>query len=95
MGLSKCQPLGILISEMKRVKSSDGRARLIGIGFDNQDKHIRITQGDKFSVYFGSESTHERMQEFCIKFTEKLDRKGKDLGKLSRREFRDIASDIL
>ncbi len=80
---------------MKRSKSSKGNARLIGIGLDNQDRHLRITQGDKFSVYFGSESTHEKMQEFCIKFTEKLDRKGKDLAKLSRREFQDLASGLL
>lgn len=74
---------------------SNGRARLLGIGLDAKDGHVRITQGEKFSVYFGSEKTHERMQEFCIKFTEKLDRKGKDLADVSPREFRDIASDLL
>lgn len=72
----------------KRTASSD--ARLIGIGLDESDGHIRVTQGKNFSLYMGSESTHERMQELCIKLNENLDRRGKTLSDLSRSELGDL-----
>lgn len=72
----------------KRITAKD--ARLIGVGLDNQDGHVRVTQGNNFSLYMGSESTHEHMQELCIKLNEKLDRRGKSLGELSRNELTDL-----
>ena len=63
---------------------------LLGVGFDNQDGHKRVTKGDNFYLAGGSEETHERMTETVIKFNEKLARKGKHLGDLSREEFRDM-----
>lgn len=69
-----------------RIKQS----MLLGVGLDNQDGHRRITKGDNFYLAGGSEETHERMTETVIKFNEKLARKGKNLGDLSREEFRDM-----
>ena len=63
---------------------------LLGLGFDNKDGHKRITKGDNFYLAGGSEETHERLTETVIKFNEKLARKGKPLGDLSREEFRDM-----
>jgi len=68
--------------------------RILGLGLDNQDKHVRITRGENFDVYFGSEQTHEHLQETCMKINEKLDRKGKRLEELSRDEFIDLVSDV-
>lgn len=65
-------------------------ARLIGVGLDGHDGHVRITQGRNFALYLGSEETHERMQEMCIRLNEKLDRRGKTLGDLSRKELSDL-----
>ena len=66
------------------------QAVLLGVGLDNTDGHKRITRGDNFYLAGGSEETHERMTETVIKFNEKLARKGKHLGDLSREEFRDM-----
>ena len=66
------------------------RAALLGIGLDNTDGHRRITRGDNFCLVGGSEETHERMTETTVKFNEKLARKGKELGELSREEFVDL-----
>jgi len=52
---------------------------LIGIGFDNEDGHKRITKGDEFLVIGGSEETHERIQDIVIHVTESLKTKGKRL----------------
>jgi hypothetical protein len=79
-------------------KSNDEKkeriVRILGLGLDNEDGHVRITKGENFEVYMGSEETHERMQETCIKINEKLGSKGKRLEDLSRKEFIDLVSEI-
>jgi len=67
---------------------------ILGLGLDNEDRHVRVTKGKNFQIYFGSESTHERMQETCLKINEKLDRRGRCLEDLSREEFMDLVSDV-
>jgi hypothetical protein len=52
---------------------------LIGLGFDNQDEHQRITKGEDFLLVGGSQETHERMQDVAIHITESLKTKGKRL----------------
>ena len=52
---------------------------LIGVGFDNQDEHKRITEGEDFLLVGGSQETHERMQDVAIHVTESLKTKGKRL----------------
>lgn len=73
-----------------RERVTSGDVRLIGIGLDESGGHVRVTQGKNFSLYMGSESTHERMQELCIKLNENLDRRGKTLSDLSRSELGDL-----
>ena len=68
--------------------------RILGLGLDNDDGHIRITNGKNFNIFLGSEQSHERMQETCIKVNEKLDARGKRLEDLSPDEFVDLISDI-
>jgi hypothetical protein len=75
-------------------ESKERIVRIVGLGLDNEDGHVRITQGKNFSVLLGSETTHERMQETCIKINERLDRRGEQLQDLSREEFIDLVSDI-
>ena len=66
------------------------RARILGVGLDHADGHVRITRGKNFDIYLGSESTHEQLQETCIKFNEKLDQRGKCLEELSHEEVVDL-----
>jgi hypothetical protein len=68
-------------------KSRVQRARILGLGLDNADGHVRLTRGENFDICLGSESTHEQLQETCIKLNEKLDRRGKRLEDLTRDEF--------
>lgn len=71
-------------------KEDPAKALLLGLGFDHQDGHRRITKGDNFYLAGGSEETHEKMTETVLKFNEKLARRGKHLEELSREEFRDL-----
>ena len=66
------------------------RAMLLGLGFDNQDGHKRVTRGDNFCLVGGSEETHDRMTETVVRFNERLARRGKELHELSREEFTDM-----
>ncbi len=69
------------------------QGKLLGVGLDNEDGHVRVTQGENFHLVGGSEGTHEQMQEKCIKFNEKLGARGKQIEELERDEFLDIAAD--
>lgn len=75
------------------VRNAQHEAKLVGIGLDGDDGHVRVTKGDNFHIMGGSSDTHEQMQEKCIKFNEKLEGKGKKLGQLERNEFFDIAAE--
>ena len=63
---------------------------LLGVGLDNTDGHKRLTQCEEFLVVGGSEETHEMMQDVAIRFTEKLNDRGKRLQDTSLQEVVDI-----
>jgi len=67
---------------------------LLGVGFDSEDGHVRITKGKNFRLYGGSQKTHEHMQEKAVKFNEHLKKKGKLLEEIGMKEFYDIAKTI-
>lgn len=66
---------------------------LVGIGLDNQDGHIRVTTGEHYVLYGGSQETHERMTDAVIHVTETLRRKGKSLPEASVEEVIDLLRD--
>lgn len=76
------------------MKSRIYKRLLLGLGFDCKDGHIRITKGNNFRLYGGSEETHKFMQEKAIKFNEQLDKKHKTLNDVDIDEFCDIAEKI-
>lgn len=66
------------------------KSHLVGLGLDNEDGHKRMTQAERFSIIGGSEETHERMTETVIKTFETLDRKGKALEDVEKKELSEI-----
>jgi hypothetical protein len=70
------------------------RKILLGMGLDCKDGHVRVTKGKNFTLFGGSEETHEMMQEKAIKFNEQLDKRRKSLDQISEQEFSEIAKDI-
>jgi len=75
------------------VVSERTKAKLLGLGLDNDDGHVRVTKGDNFHLVGGSHDTHQSMQEKCIKFNEKLKARGKELEHLERSEFVELAQE--
>ena len=67
---------------------------LLGLGFDSKDGHLRITKGENFRLFGGSEETHGMMQEKAIKFNEQLDKRHKHIDDIGEKEFREISREI-
>jgi hypothetical protein len=75
------------------VAKQSRKAKLLGLGLDAKDGHVRVTRAENFHLVGGSEETHERMQEQCIRFNEKLTQRGKRLENLERQELRELAGE--
>ena len=64
--------------------------RLLGVGFDSDDGHVRITTGDKFDVIMGSDESHEYITELIMKIEKELDAQGLNLDELSPEKLSEI-----
>lgn len=71
------------------------RTGVLGVGLDAKDGHKRVTQGDDFLLLGGSHETHERMQDMVVRMSERVKRRGKTFGDLSKDEFADLARESL
>jgi hypothetical protein len=69
-------------------------ATLLGMAFDAEDGHTRLTRGKNFVLAGGSEETHAAMQETATKVNEHLDRKGRRLEDMTLGELRDICESV-
>jgi len=78
------------VSTKKRKRKPATRAALLGLGFDHQDGHKRITTGEQFAIVGGSEETHGRMTETVVKTFEELKHRGKKLHLIEPRELAEI-----
>jgi len=70
-------------------------AALLGLAFDSDDGHTRLTKGENFVLAGGSHDTHAEMQETAVKINERLDKRGKRLEDVSIGELRDICQEAL
>jgi hypothetical protein len=68
--------------------------RLLAVGFDTDDGHVRITTGDKFDVLMGSDESHEYMLQLISKIEEEISRRGLDLDGLSPETLGEIVRDL-
>jgi hypothetical protein len=68
-------------------------AGLLGLAFDADDGHKRITRGKNFLLAGGSEQTHGFMRETIVRVTDELDNRGLDLADVSVDELRDMLND--
>ena len=59
----------------------------MGLAFDNDDGHTRLTRGKNFLLLGGCQETHAVMQETAIKINEQLDKRGKRLEDVSAGSF--------
>ncbi len=68
--------------------------RLLGVGFDAEDGHVRITTGDKFDVIMGSDESHDYIANLIRRIEDELDAQGLNLDELSPEKFSDIVKSV-
>ncbi|MEI6892411.1 MAG: hypothetical protein V5783_09590 [Pontiella sp.] len=61
--------------------------RLLGIGFDSNDGHVRITKAENYDVLMGSAESHEYIQKLIQKIEDELKARSLTLDDLSPDEF--------
>jgi len=79
---------------VKRAKPKK-KAAMLGLGFDADDGQTRITKGDNFLLYGGSQDTHAVMQETAVKINERLDQRGMKLENAPRKALREITAEVI
>lgn len=77
-----------------RANLPERKSTLLGLAFDAEDGHKRLTRGKDFLLAGGSEETHSQMQETVIKMSEKLGERGKRIADASAGEIRDILGEL-
>jgi hypothetical protein len=70
-------------------------AALLGVAFDGDDGHTRLTRGKNFFLVGGCQETHAVMQETVVKINEQLDKRSKRLEEISPKELRSICHDVV
>lgn len=80
---------------MRATRKPQKSAALLGLAFDNDDGHTRLTRGKNFVLLGGSQDTHAVMQETAVKINENLDRRGKRLEDVSLRELREVCRAVI
>ena len=68
--------------------------RLLGVGFDADDGHVRLTTGNKFDVIMGSDESHEYIIKLIMKIEEELEAQGLNLDELSPEKLGEIVKGI-
>jgi hypothetical protein len=79
---------------MRAAGKKPKKAALLGLAFDAEDGHTRLTRGKNFILCGGSHETHAVMQETAQKINEHLDRRGRRLEEISLGELRDICEGV-
>ena len=79
---------------MRASKSNRKSAALLGVAFDNEDGHTRLTRGENFVLVGGSHETHAMMQETAVKINERLDKMGKSLAEVPVPDLREICREV-
>lgn len=82
------------IMSTNRISQKRSTAALLGLAFDANDGHSRITRGANFFLAGGSEETHGLMRDTILKINERLDERGLKLADVSAEELRNLLNDV-
>lgn len=68
--------------------------RLLGVGFDAEDGHVRITKGEKHDVLMGSDESHEYIAQLIARVEAEIERRGLKLDELEPKELGEIVKSV-
>ena len=78
--------------------STTGQSRvvgLLGVGFDQNDGQIRITQSDSYEVMMGSNESHVALQTICQTIENHIKSSGHTMSDYSPEEFMELVKEIV
>lgn len=67
---------------------------LLGVGFDCEDEHTRITQAENYQVLMGSGESHQALQKLCRTIDERIQQSGRVLSDYTPEEFMKLMQEI-
>jgi hypothetical protein len=68
--------------------------RLLGVGFDAEDRHVRISRGEKYDVLMGSEESHEYIRKLIQDIEKAIEERGLSLDDLTPEEFTELVGSL-
>jgi len=68
--------------------------RLLGVGFDTDDGHIRISKGKNYDILMGSNESHEYIHQLIQKIEDELKAQGKTLDDFTPAEFSEFVGSV-
>ncbi|MBN2703807.1 MAG: hypothetical protein JXR23_06300 [Pontiellaceae bacterium] len=71
------------------------KVKLLGVGFDAEDGHIRITQAEKYNVLMGSQESHQFMVQLIEKIDREVEHRGWVFDELSPDQLTEITESVL
>jgi hypothetical protein len=75
-------------------KSQKKIVRLLGVGFDGDDGHVRITTGDTYDVLMGSDESHDYISSLIARIENELKTRGLDLDTMTPAELSEIVKSM-
>jgi phosphopantothenate synthetase len=68
--------------------------RLLGVGFDAEDGHVRISRGEKYDVLMGSEESHEYIRKLIQDIEKAIEERGLSLDDITPEEFTELVGSL-
>ena len=68
--------------------------RLLGVGFDAEDGHVRITKGENYDILMGSDESHEYIRKLICKIEDELRFRDMKLDDLTPEELQEFIKKI-
>jgi hypothetical protein len=71
------------------------RGILVGVRFDREEGHSRVSRGDDFVALGGTKEGHEHLRETVAEISDEVKRRGRTVAEVRREEFREILARAL
>jgi len=68
--------------------------RLLGVGFDAEDGHVRISKGEKYDVLMGSDESHEYIRRLIQDIEKAIEERGLSLDDITPEEFTELVGSL-
>jgi hypothetical protein len=78
------------VAKRTKKKRQEEVVGFLGIGFDADDGHKRVTTGENFMLVGGSEDTHDRMIDTATHVNGELRKRGKTIAEAEVEEVVDL-----